>query len=75
MNEEKNNQLMYQNNRLFLVVVSVFLFCCFKSNVLRTIIFFISSLFLFMKTKGGDVCCVWYQFLFFCKTVCMSETS
>ena len=53
-----------------------FCFCCFKSDVLRTFIFFISSFYLFVKTNRGRcmLCLVSVSF-YFCKTVCMSETS
>ena len=89
---KKNNRLVYQNNRLFFGGCISFLFffccCCFKSDVLRTIIFFISSLCLFVKTnRGRYMLCVWFQFFFllqnsldewnligFCSYICLLFT-
>ena len=76
---KKNNRLMYRNNRLFFVVVSVFYsfcFCCFISDVLRTIILFISSICLFVKTNR-ERCMLFLMFVwfyFFCKIVWVSKT-
>ena len=52
-------------------------FCCFKSDVLRTIILFISSFCLFVKTnRGRYMLCLFkvFKFSFSAKTVWMSET-
>ena len=53
---------------------SIFCFCCFKSDVLRTIIFFITSFCLFVKTNRGKCMLCLVSVFIFCKIVCMSET-